>query len=257
MSVSMTWRWGTVFPRKMKPESHWTLAWQKNSLLLFHFRSHFYLLLSHSEKVRGRFLEITICPLFQSNFQSFSLMLYPISLSSSHVKLSWDQGDPSENTSSSPKLPHYHPIKKIATQKTSSHWGLWALIMVWIQCHTLDTALNTYTHTHTHTHTHTRTHAHTHTRTHAHTRTHTVYTFCLTSAELKVHLKHIVQTARVRQTNISIWESALTIYFQQECRFTSFDLVAEMDWKDLLCRAYRNINICPQKQTSWPQLVST
>lgn len=145
MSVSMTWRWGTVFLRKMKPESHWTLAWQKNSLLLFHFRSHFYLLLSHSEKVRGRFLEITICPLFQSNFQSFSLMLYPISLSSSHLKLSWNQGDPSENTSSSPKLPHYHPIKNIATQKTSSHWGLWALIMVWIQCHTLDAALNTHT----------------------------------------------------------------------------------------------------------------
>ncbi len=76
--------------------------------------------------------------------------------------------------------------------------------------------------------------------------THTVYTFCLTSAELKVHLKHIAQTARVRQTHISVWESALTIHFQQESRFTSFDLVAEMDWKNLLCRAYRN-NICPQK----------
>lgn len=49
----------------------------------------------------------------------------------------------------------------------------------------------------------------------SHTNTHTLYTFCLTSVELKAHLEHIVQIAGVRQTHISVWESALTIYFQR------------------------------------------
>lgn len=87
MGVSMTWRWGTVFPRKMNPESRWTLAWQKEQPASLSFS----LTLSSSFtfwKALGRFLEITSCPhLFQSNFLSFSLMLYPICLSP--VTWSW------------------------------------------------------------------------------------------------------------------------------------------------------------------------
>lgn len=183
-SVSVTWRRGAVFLRKMKPKSCWTsLSDRRNSLLPFHSPSRFYLPLSHSEKTGQDFLKLHPAPFLNpiSNLsrRTVSSMRYPISLCSSHEELSRDRSDPSESTSCSPKPPIIIPSEKWVRKNT--------VLTVAIKSHP---------------------------EMQFSTPAHTPYTVksCVSP---RLNRKPI-SNSRVRLTHISVWESALTIYFPRK-----------------------------------------
>jgi len=73
-SVSMTWRWGTVFPEEDELKSHAEPFLDKgNSLLLFYFHMRFYLFLFTFWNAWGKVLEITSCPPVSIQFPIFLL----------------------------------------------------------------------------------------------------------------------------------------------------------------------------------------
>lgn len=185
--VSVTWRRGRVFLWKMSPKSHAEPSSDRgNSLLLFHFHSSFYLLLSHSEKHVQDFSKLPPASFFFNPISNLSpFTLYPISLfSSQKIRVTHPRAlHPLQ------KLPHYHPIRKIATQKK----------LFPMKPMTINHGVKPVSHTR-----HCSQHLHTHT-----------YAFCITLVELKVHLEHIVQTDQVSLTHTSVWKStekALMIY---------------------------------------------
>ncbi len=131
-------------PEEDEAESHWTLAWQKEQPAPLSF---LLTLLSSFTfwKSTGKISWNYNLPPFSIQFPIFLFdALSHFSLFQScdvELRSGWTHPRILHPFQNCPLTPH----QKMATQKNSSHWGLWALIMAWIQCHTLDAALSNTT----------------------------------------------------------------------------------------------------------------